>query len=660
MKKPRISASWTPAVGDPNALLIALFVVIFTNSANADSPSHPPKTAPKTVSAPRLLPVDQRRNSIRGCPFSREADCRRHYETQLREFEVATFRPSRGAKPWVEKRNYAHDPVNILSPRSRSPKPTSLRPDLPWLKKLRLPDLPVHWDKRTIRYLEFYKTNPRGRNIMHAWLRDQGKYKDMILAHLRAAGLPDALLYIAMIESSYDPRETSRSGAGGLWQFMPASARIYGLTIDHWLDERSDPEKSTAAAMLYFSDLYHRFRNWDLALAAYNAGYGGVLRSIAKYNTNDFWLLLEHESALPWESSIYVPKAIASAIVGNNRKTFGFDTIRSAAPIHWDTVQVPRSLSLQTVARAVGSSTTAIAKLNPQLRRSRTPPGIKNYRLYIPRGLSKKFYSKIASLPADSDRYGEYTVPHGQRFEDIAAIHGISRYALARLNQVAHESQVSGGMVLIVPRVSKSDKLRNRKKADQSLYTAGIPKGKASEKLLVPVANKKLRLKGKRRVFYRVVTGDSLYGVARALGVSVRALAKWNDLHPQSHIHARMVLQAFVTTKRDLSDVALLDSRRILVVTRGSNEHLNLAETRKGRKRLQYRARRDESLSSIGRKYGLSSRDLARINRIPHKTILKKGESVIVYKVVDTSRSTRALEQAKKLAKTRRKAKRKK
>src|SRR5690606_22100860 len=120
-------------------------------------------------------------------------------------------------------------------------KGTDVRPDLPWLDELELPDLPVRWDERAIRYLEFYKDDPRRRNIMRGWLRRQGRFRQLIVSHLRRARLPEDLLYVAMIESSYDPEERSRAGASGLWQFMPAGGRIYGLAIDRWIDERNDP-----------------------------------------------------------------------------------------------------------------------------------------------------------------------------------------------------------------------------------------------------------------------------------------------------------------------------------------------------------------------------------------------------------------------------------
>src|SRR6201995_5456173 len=109
------------------------------------------------------------------------------------------------------------------------------------------------------------------------------------------------------------------AGALGVWQFMPEGGRIYGLREDRWVDERRDPLRSTIAQMDYFADLRQRFGDWHIALAAFNMGYGAMLRSIARYNTNDFYRLCEYENAIPWETCLYTPKIIAAAIVGHNR-----------------------------------------------------------------------------------------------------------------------------------------------------------------------------------------------------------------------------------------------------------------------------------------------------------------------------------------------------
>mgnify|MGYP000048784992 CR=1 FL=1 len=150
-----------------------------------------------------------------------------------------------------------------------------------------------------------------------SWLRKQGRYRQLIEQTLDRYNLPRFLLYVSMIESGYDPHDRSHKGAVGLWQFLPEGARIYGLRVDYWVDERQDPVRSTDAAARYLGDLKARFGSWHLTLAAFNAGYGAVLRAMQKYNTNDYWELCRHEDGLPWETLLYVPKAIATALVGD-------------------------------------------------------------------------------------------------------------------------------------------------------------------------------------------------------------------------------------------------------------------------------------------------------------------------------------------------------
>ena len=579
------------------------------------------------------------RRAIRGCPT--DIDCRPEEVSELDEIVMPVPKmPADGESPWIDA------PRTAAASVAQTTSPASLRPDLPWLDELVMPDLPIHWDDRIIEYLEFYRDEKRGQSIMRGWLRAQGVFRDMIVDELRRAGLPLDLLYVAMIESSYDPYEYSRAGASGLWQFMPSGAKIYGLRVNRWLDERNDPVKSTEAAMMYFEDLYQRFGQWDLALAAYNAGYAGVIRSVARYNTNDFWQLLEYENALPYESEIYVPKALAAAIVGNNVALFGFDGVEARDPFVFDTVMVPKSVELSIVARAAGVKTKAIEKLNPQLLRDRTPPG--QYDIRVPKGTAKLFNERFGQLKAKWDDYDEYEVPFGERFEDVATTYGLSRKELRELNGVVHDSEVTGGFVLLVPKVSDEDKAANARRADADLYRAGVPKGVGDEPLIVAVPDKDFALDGLERVFYRVVSGDNQYRVARAFGVDRMDLAAWNGLDSDAHLQARMVLQVFVEPDAELKKVALLDDARLHVVTRGSEEHLDLVEERTGRKRVVYTAKKRISLAKVGTRYGLTHRDLARINRISHTTVLNKGDTIVVYEVVDPKRSKRAKKQAKK------------
>lgn len=571
----------------------------------------------------------------------------------MREFELEAF-PPQGANPWLDERTPVGSRIEA-HPARKVTRPSELRPDQAWLDKLEMPDLPVTWTPRLIEYLLFYKNDPRGRSIMASWLQAQGRYRELIVSNLRKAKLPEDLLYDAMIESSYDVGTLSSAGALGIWQFMPEAGRIYGLRQDRWVDERRDPLRSTIAQMDYFRDLYQRFGDWQIALAAFNVGYGAMLRSIARYNTNDYNQLCEYENGLPWETCLYTPKVLATAIVGHNRAVFGFDKLKEDPPEQWDEVAVPKSVSIAILARASGAKEEDIKRLNPQLRQNRTPPGETGYVVRVPKGAKAEFGKKLAELQSDWDGMDAYVVAHGERLEDVATTFGISLSQLRKLNSITRESEIEGGTVLVVPRISAEAREKNRAKARANLHASG-PDQKEGEPLIVAVPDKDLQVPGKKRVLYRVVSGDTIKGVAHALHIKVAQLVGWNGLDEDGKLHPRMVLQAFVAPDfdADKANVALLDDTQCVIVTRGSDEHLDLAEQRTGRVRTEYVSKGDEKLESVAKRFGMGSHDLARINRISYNTVLAKGQKIIVYQVADPTRSERAEEQWKKTPKAKR------
>jgi len=593
--------------------------------------------------APLVHDMSQRR-AIRGCDA--DGPCDAAPKTVFLEFEEENFsRP--GQRPWV-------DLGTATVATNRAAKSVDGLPD--WLQGLKMPDLPVRWHGRLVRYLEFYKENPRGRDIMKSWLRRQGRYRRLIEAELARAGLPQDLVYVSMIESSYYPLTHSYAGARGLWQFMPAGGAIYGLRQDFWVDERSDPVLATRAVVDYWRDLYQRFGDWHLVLAGFNAGYGAVIRSIAKYNTNDFWQLIGYENGLPWECSNYVPKALATAIVGNNLRRFGYEDVQRDPAITYEEVQVPAGTPLSLVAEASGVPSEEVQGLNPHLLRARTPPGSSTSTVRIPRGKRAAFAASFRALRSKQPRLATYTLRRGQRFEDVATMHGTTSYRLRRMNGARTESELKAGTLVFVPVVSLAERKKNAERARNDLYRSGVPRGRDGEKLVVALPDPDRTVSGKKRVFYRVVSGDTLSGIGKGFGVSFRKLATWNGLNPNARLHPRMILQAFVDRDFDAkrAGVQLLDPARLTLVKTGSRAHLDTAESREGRKRILYHARRTESYADIAKRFGLTARDLSRINRRPHTTVLQKGETAIVYKVVDRTRGTRAAGQAGKLRRPRR------
>jgi membrane-bound lytic murein transglycosylase D len=641
------------AAGCGLVLCFGLWAQVHADPDPSDAPVHAGTQAVPPVRAgePVLRQELDGRRSIRGC--AADERCARPGDL-LREFEVEAFPPP-GASPWIDDRTPPASRLERGPARPIVKRPSELRPDAPWLDQLELPDLPVKWSQTLVDYLVFYKNDPRGRSIMQSWLVAQGRYQEMIVSHLRKARLPEDLLYVAMIESGYDPNDSSSAGALGVWQFMPEGGRIYGLREDRWIDERRDPLRSTIAQMDYFADLYQRFADWHIALAAFNMGYGAMLRSITRYNTNDYYRLCEYENGIPWETCLYTPKIIAAAIVGHNRALYGYDKLKAAAPEAWDEVAVPSSLTLATLARAANASEADLKRLNPQLRHGRTPPGETGYVVRVPAGTKAETQRRIVELESDWKTYDAYVIAHGERFEDVATTFGISTQQLRKLNDVTRDAEVEGGTVLVVPRISEDQRAKNRAKARANLHASGIDQ-KDGEPLIVPVPDKALAVPGKRRVFYRVVGGDTLAAVAKAFAVKPAELVQWNGLDSDANLHPKMVLLAWVPPEFDAAKhaVNLLDDSQLLVVTRGSPEHMDLAEARTGRVRTEYVAQGKEKLSEVAKKFGMGSHDLARINRISYDTVLAKGQTVLVYQVADPNRSKRADEQWKKTPRSRR------
>ena len=219
--------------------------------------------------------------------------------------------------------------------------------------------------------LAYFTTELRS-DIQQSLLRS-GQYRKLIDRALDEYKLPKALAYLPVIESAYLPTLTSRAGAHGIWQFMPDTAREYGLRVDWWVDERADPDRSTRAAAAYLSDLYREFHDWPLALAAYNAGPRRIHRALEETGTATFWDLLER-SAIPRETRGYVPTFFAAITIASDPASYGFQ-LRDPGDPDVKRVEVEGPLSLRFIAVMTGIDEAILRDLNPALRHGIVPPG---------------------------------------------------------------------------------------------------------------------------------------------------------------------------------------------------------------------------------------------------------------------------------------------
>lgn len=548
----------------------------------------------------------------------------------LREIDMALFStaPSSGS-PWPSDEPPRLDrdaPVLLatgLPP--QAPLPALLAPppahDLTWLRSLQLPDIPVRWDVRVIRYLEFYKTNPRGRSMAAGWVKKSGRYGAFVRRTLREQGVPEDVLWLALVESGFDPTIHSPVGAAGLWQFMPEGARIYGLNVDRWVDERLDPERSTIAAARYLSDLRRRFGNWELAFAAYNMGYGGLLAAIRKYGTNDFWELGRLEAGLPLETALYVPKILAMAIVAKNCAVFGCDGVELDSAVTFDKITVGAGVSLRVVANAAGADPDAVAALNPQYPIGRTPPlpaggeGNATHVVRVPAGTGLLAAKSVGTLAQREDKLDRHVVRWGESLEDIAATSRTTRSSILSLNGFRTSDQVRPGTVLLVPA-----------RAPGSAVAEGHP-----VKPVVVVPAEKFAYPERRRIFYRIVAGDTPRDVASALSVALGDLCRWNAIDTSAALHDGMVLQAFVPKAAVLAHALVTEEDNARVLAVGSTEFFEHFESLKGRKRIEVTAAEGDNWRSLSRRYGLSLGMLERINHRSRSSALTTGEKVVVY-----------------------------
>jgi len=391
-------------------------------------------------------------------------------------------------------------------------------------------DIPLTVNNKVEFFVNFFQTS--GRKAFAKWLSRSERYIPMMKQILKKEGLPEDLVYLAMIESGFSPHAYSVANAVGPWQFISGTGKRYSLRIDPWIDERRDPIKSTMAAAMYLKELYSLFnKDWYLAAAGYNAGENKILRAIDMYNSRDFWQLSQG-SYLKRETKDYVPKLLAAAIIAKDPARYGFADVAYLPPIEFDTVPVPSRTDLELIARITGVSKENIRELNPELRKWCTPPDYPGYELKLPRGTKETFLKEYAKIP-ENGRYEEkvsyirYKAGRRDTLASISRRFNVKPEEIAELNHLGSFSRLRG-KVLVLPA-----------REGTAAAPAETPRVQAPE----PAKTRREFVK-----YYTVKHGDTLKTVARRFNVSEKIIAAWNNLKGRMRLNPgkRIIVAKFV------------------------------------------------------------------------------------------------------------------
>jgi membrane-bound lytic murein transglycosylase D len=401
----------------------------------------------------------------------------------INSLEMIALKQGNGFSPKVEAA-----PLDAANDVTFSPNPmlvTQVTAEL----KTTTSDLPLVVNEYVAGWINAFEGPRRG--TLKRSLERAGKYKEMISKILRDNGVPQDLIYQAVAESGFQPQALNpRSGAGGMWQFMPF-AGAYGLERNGYFDERFDPEKSTEAYAKYMKFLYRQTGDWYLAMASYDWGLGHVQHAVSRTGYADFWELYRH-NALPTETKNYVPGILAAIIMAKNPQQYGLSDMVPDAPVLSDKVTTSYSISLPLVADLTNSVVPEIVALNPALLRLSTPRDIP-YDLHLPPGTRQVYLDRLKDIPEDNrDSWRFHVVKDGETLNDIATAMHASAAQIATVNGVTSAEPIGSGDELVIPIAASS----------------------AST--------------GQQR--YTLRRGDTLVTVADRFGVSVEQLRLWNRL----------------------------------------------------------------------------------------------------------------------------------
>jgi membrane-bound lytic murein transglycosylase D len=374
-------------------------------------------------------------------------------------------------------------------------------------------DIPIVINDRVEYFIEYFKIKHKKEFAL--WLKRSGKYVPLMKEILKENGLPEDLVYLAMIESGFNPQAYSRRKASGPWQFIHRTGKKYGLVVNWWIDERRDPEKSTIAAASYLKDLYDQFSCWYLAAAGYNAGEGKIFEAIKRYRTEDFWELAKYRY-LKMETKNFVPKMIAAALIAKEPEKHGFADIDYDEPIRYEKVEIPTSTDLMVIARCCEVDYESIKALNPALKRRYTPPNHPGFQIHIPAGEKEVFLQNFSRLkPSERITLQRHHVKFGETLSQIAVHYGTEVKPIMQINGITNPRRLRTGTSIIIP--IPNDKVSSLNNKGTKKNIEAMRKNKEGETSF-------------EEIYYVVKEGDTLWDIARLHNLEVNRIRSWNKI----------------------------------------------------------------------------------------------------------------------------------